>query len=347
MANGDDFNYYYPQPFPDDEDGVIIPKLGPSHIGPLFSGNSVPTFIYVDGGPTGGILQVWIDLNFNGTFDHPTEQVIPNTSIPPGALGGNPIKAIPIQIPSLPYTCQTYARFRLSPNGNLSPFGPCEGGEVEDYLVDLLWDQSLPVELRDLKAEFLRNSVIISWKTESESENRGFEIYRSNSENGDYQLISSYVTSIDLKGLGNSTLGKEYTYIDELVIPKGKVFYKIADISSSNEKEFHGPVVINFKDYSQEITPDKIGLLPNYPNPFNPSTTIKYQISEIGFVDLAIYDIKGNLVKTLVSRKMVSGTYTQKWDATNMNGIQLPSGIYIVRLISNNVSITQRILLMR
>ncbi len=83
-------------------------------------------------------------------------------------------------------------------------------------------------------------------------------------------------------------------------------------------------------------------LLENYPNPFNPVTTISYNILQAGFVSLKIYDILGREVATLVSDYKPQGKYFAQFNANN-----LASGMYIYRLTSGNNSIVKKMLLIK
>ncbi|MCK5738476.1 hypothetical protein KAH55_04815, partial [bacterium] len=116
-ATGDDLNGS------DDEDGVTFPV-------PLVAG--LPATIAVDGGPSGGELDAWIDFNGNGQFDHPTELLTGATIIL--VAGAN---VVPINVPVTAVPGITYARFRLSTAGSLPPDGPADDGEVEDYTVEI------------------------------------------------------------------------------------------------------------------------------------------------------------------------------------------------------------------
>ncbi|RMF69991.1 MAG: T9SS C-terminal target domain-containing protein [Calditrichaeota bacterium] len=73
-------------------------------------------------------------------------------------------------------------------------------------------------------------------------------------------------------------------------------------------------------------------LLPNYPNPFNPETTIRYQLPEAGRVTLTIYNLLGQKVRTLVNQNRSSGSYTVVWDGRNDAGKELSSGVYLYKL---------------
>lgn len=82
-----------------------------------------------------------------------------------------------------------------------------------------------------------------------------------------------------------------------------------------------------------ESIPDGFTLSQNYPNPFNPSTRIKYQIEKESFVSLKIYDVLGNEIFTLVNEEKPAGIYE-----VNFNADDLPSGTYLARLSTGNLS---------
>ena len=80
----------------------------------------------------------------------------------------------------------------------------------------------------------------------------------------------------------------------------------------------------------------------NFPNSFNPSTMIKYQIPQYGFVTLRIYDILGSEVKTLVNEYKEIGRYEVKFDASD-----LPSGMYIYQLKSGEFISSKKMMLVK
>ena len=93
--------------------------------------------------------------------------------------------------------------------------------------------------------------------------------------------------------------------------------------------------------------PAKFKLAQNWPNPFNPTTTINYYIPEIARVELAIYNVLGQKVKTLVNRLQQPKTYRIEWDGTNDQGHAVASGIYIYRLQAGKNIATKKLILMR
>jgi hypothetical protein len=81
-----------------------------------------------------------------------------------------------------------------------------------------------------------------------------------------------------------------------------------------------------------QTRPEQYALGNNYPNPFNPATTIKYALPEAGFVKLEIYNVVGQVVRTLVAGQQNAGRYVVQWDASDDSGRSLSSGIYFYRL---------------
>ena len=99
---------------------------------------------------------------------------------------------------------------------------------------------------------------------------------------------------------------------------------------------------LTWSDGAQKPLPNNFALRQNFPNPFNPATTIRYDISESGYVKLMVYDILGRLVKTLVSRNQDKGYYKVSFNASN-----LASGIYFYKLDVNGFSETKKMTLLK
>ena len=85
----------------------------------------------------------------------------------------------------------------------------------------------------------------------------------------------------------------------------------------------------------------------NIPNPFNPETTIKYELPKTSHVSLKIYNILGQEVKTLINDKKSAGIHQIKWDGTNNNGIKVNSGIYLYRLQTGDFVKTKKMILLK
>ncbi|MGB5896082.1 MAG: T9SS type A sorting domain-containing protein, partial [Ignavibacteriaceae bacterium] len=94
---------------------------------------------------------------------------------------------------------------------------------------------------------------------------------------------------------------------------------------------------------NEMIIPTGYALYQNFPNPFNPSTTIiSYSVAELSFVTLKVYDVLGNEIVTLINEEMPVGSYNVEFKAT-----QLPSGIYFYRLQAGSFVETKKMVLMK
>ena len=81
-----------------------------------------------------------------------------------------------------------------------------------------------------------------------------------------------------------------------------------------------------------QTRPEAFSLADNFPNPFNPTTTIKYALPQAADVELTVYNVVGQPVRTLVAEYQSAGRYAVEWDATNDSGHSLSSGMYFYRL---------------
>jgi hypothetical protein len=94
-------------------------------------------------------------------------------------------------------------------------------------------------------------------------------------------------------------------------------------------------------------TPSSFTLEQNFPNPFNPTTTIRYTLTEDAAIKLIVYNLLGQEVKTLVNSYQKKGEYTVAWNATDMKGNPVSNGVYFYRLFANNYSETKKMVLMK
>jgi hypothetical protein len=104
---------------------------------------------------------------------------------------------------------------------------------------------------------------------------------------------------------------------------------------------------VGIDDDNANPVPDNYTLSSNYPNPFNPTTTIDYSLSSNEEVTLAIYNIRGELVKTLTSRFHQTGRYSAVWHGKNNLGEKVGSGIYIYSLTTPQGTISKRLVLLK
>ena len=96
-----------------------------------------------------------------------------------------------------------------------------------------------------------------------------------------------------------------------------------------------------------ETVPTTFAVSPNYPNPFNPTTSIDFQLPQTSNVKLVIYNVLGQKVRTLVNERMQPGRYKATWDARNDMGAPVASGIYIYRFEAGNFNSIQKMILLK
>ena len=101
-------------------------------------------------------------------------------------------------------------------------------------------------------------------------------------------------------------------------------------------------------DLTTAALPETFELSQNFPNPFNPSTEIQFTVGKDALVSLNIYDIQGRLVSSLVDNSFYSsGSYKITWDGNNQHGTQVPSGMYMYKLVSEHQTVSRKMVLMK
>ena len=100
-------------------------------------------------------------------------------------------------------------------------------------------------------------------------------------------------------------------------------------------------------DFKNENIPNGYVLSQNYPNPFNPSTEIHLSIPYKAQTRLVVYNILGREVTTLVDKELAAGEYTIQWDGFSDDGVKVASGIYLYQLISDNINISKKMILLK
>ena len=139
-----------------------------------------------------------------------------------------------------------------------------------------------------------------------------------------------------VNGSGNSVSTKEYSFIDSPV-KSGTYQYRLKQLDLDGNFEYSQSVEVNFSN-----TPVGFQLNQNFPNPFNPSTTIKFTTPEAGNVSLKVYNLLGQQVRNLVSGFMEAGTHS-----INFNAVGLQSGLYFYRLESAGLNQVKKMTLLK
>lgn len=186
----------------------------------------------------------------------------------------------------------------------------------------------VPVELSSFAAETDRDNVLLSWKTATESNNRGFEIQRQTAK-----IQWETISFID--GAGTSTEPVSYSFSDTNLKP-GTYFYRLRQLDFDNTESLSETIEVSVG------LPGQYELLQNYPNPFNPSTVIEFALPEDIEVNLNVYNALGE--KTAVLQNGLLGAGYHKY---TFNGADFPSGIYIYQLNAGSFSQSRKMLLIK
>lgn len=189
-------------------------------------------------------------------------------------------------------------------------------------------DQLIPVELLSFTAEVVEKTVKLNWSTSTEINNKGFIIKRK-------VLSEDWREIVFIPGAGTTSEKTTYSFTDNLSV-SGKYYYKLIQVdlegTIKNEKE----VEVNLD------VPQAFILYQNYPNPFNPITKIKYALPYESSTQITIYNIIGEVIRTIAINNDKAGIHEFSFDASG-----LASGIYSYRITSGNYSATKKMLLLK
>ena len=226
---------------------------------------------------------------------------------------------------------------------------------VDYFFID--GDTTPPVTLSSFTVQYLNESPVLCWTTQSESNNAGWNIYRGENEEA-LSNEEAYQLNLSLgliPGAGTTSEPTEYSFEDCFPIYQGNIyFYWLESVDFSGETELYGPISLSIPEYewlnpnSPEI-PKPYGLHQNYPNPFNPSTEISFMLNERCFGNLSIHNLKGQKIKTLFKNRPISRDklVITTWDGKDKFGKNVSSGIYLYELKTNKEIYLKRMLLIK
>ncbi|NQV17130.1 MAG: T9SS type A sorting domain-containing protein [Armatimonadetes bacterium] len=202
-------------------------------------------------------------------------------------------------------------------------------------------DHTLPIELSSFTAQFISNLPVLCWTTQSESGNAGWNVYR-----GDYRdaFINGDAIQINqelIEGAGTTSIPTNYTFEDQYdVIQGSEYWYILESIDYSGETYLYGSVSLIIPEEGTTPELPQITILKgNYPNPFNPSTTIYFSVKENETAQLSIYNAKGQKIESI---SFESGIYNYLWDASSY-----ATGTYLFKLESESISVTKKMILLK
>ncbi|MFH1009724.1 MAG: T9SS type A sorting domain-containing protein [bacterium] len=192
----------------------------------------------------------------------------------------------------------------------------------------------LPVELTTFEAIAGDGQVTLRWRTESELDNNHFVLYKRKASEEMFRIL------ITIPGHGTTTEPHDYDYLDRWVQNGITYEYRISDVDITGRETIHEQIVSATPNAA--AIPTEFALHSAYPNPFNPVTTIRYDVKESGLVSLKIFDLLGREVSTLVYGTVAAGSYSIDWHAGD-----LPSGVYLCRMEAQDFMQTRKVVLLK
>ena len=213
-----------------------------------------------------------------------------------------------------------------SGQASISAFALRQYSATQNYTIDGIrvgttWnDAPLPVELDSFTALAHASKVELNWSTATEVNNYGFEIERASHNRLDGLEDWSKVGFVD--GHGTTNAPQNYSYTDN-IFATGAFSYRLKQIDRDGSFRYSNEVAV-----TSALTANDYHLAQNFPNPFNPSTTIRFAVKSRQRASLNVYNMLGQEVHTLYNQEAEAGVvYNIPFD-----GSKLSSGVYYYRL---------------
>jgi hypothetical protein len=190
--------------------------------------------------------------------------------------------------------------------------------------------EPLPVELTSFNAQAESETVQLSWRTASETNNAGFEVQRKAGG-------SAWTKLGFVDGHGTTTESQTYSYEDaDLPYEADSLQYRLKQVDLDGASNYSKSVAIALG------VPDQLALHGNFPNPVQHRTTIRYELPTSAPVRVSVYNVLGQHVATLVRGEQEAGRHEATFRPRG-----LTSGVYIVRLASEGTVQTQKMTVVR
>ena len=209
-------------------------------------------------------------------------------------------------------------------------------------------DVSLPVQLTSFMAIPGDGEITLKWVTESEVGVLGYEILKSLKEENDYHKLPTFI-----KAVGYSSSRREYSYTDREVTNGITYFYKLVSVDLDGRRKIYGPVSA-VPQSEESIYPKDFSLQQNFPNPFNASTKITFDLPLVAGkgdraypTTLKIVDLKGKEVLVLINRLLGPGRYTVLWNGRDRDGMEVTSGLYFCVLNAGDFLAVRKVMVLR
>ena len=203
----------------------------------------------------------------------------------------------------------------------------------------VVFSQLSAAEFSSFGGEIVEEAVVLNWTTVSQTNNAGWRVLRS--EDGvTYTPVSDLIP-----GAGTTDATLPYQFQDEDVPAVELIYYRLEQVDLDGRITQTSPIEVILGARFLDLPSDFATSI--YPNPFNPSTTIAYDLPSEASVSIVIYDALGQEVRRLVADTKSAGRYTIQWDARDNLGRGVGSGVYIAKVEAGAFSATQKMLLLK
>ena len=204
--------------------------------------------------------------------------------------------------------------------------------------VTVQFDEQVPIELSSFVGSVIENRVVLNWATASQTNNAGFRVLRS-TDGETYEVVSALIA-----GAGTTDQLMDYVFEDTSLPAVEKVYYLLEQIDLDGTINRSNPIEVLLG--ARFTLPTEFASTV-YPNPFNPRTTISYELPADTDVSIVIYDAIGQEIRQLVSRHYTAGRYSVQWDAKDHLGRSVGSGVYIAEIVAGSNTAIQKMLLLK
>ena len=148
-------------------------------------------------------------------------------------------------------------------------------------------------------------------------------------------------------GHGTSSSPHDYEFTDNFVQGATTYNYRLADVSMQSIIEYHSSIEITVEAIEEAALPNNFVLYPAYPNPFNPVTTIRYDLPVAADVKITVYNELGNVIMVLQDSYESPGFKSIQWNGRNANGQQVGGGVYLYRIEAGDYQKTMKMILLK
>ena len=202
--------------------------------------------------------------------------------------------------------------------------------------IDTTLQSIVPVELNSFSAQIRDNdNILLTWFTAAESNNYGFEVQRLSSADPEQFLVIGFV-----QGTGTENQELSYHFLDER-LPEGIYYYRLKQIDLDGSSQFSGTIQVILQ------TVHTAHLYQNFPNPFNSSTEIAYELAGNSHVELTVYDELGRQVRRLIDHYQRKGRHVVQWDGKDSLQRNVGSGIYYYKITTTFFTAFRKMMLIK